>query len=478
MKFVFSLFFITFIFPTAQAQRYIVKDIRSFGAKGNGKTSDQQAFEKAAAFFNHRGGNGRLVISKGIYIVGKQDFTGGQKGKPAYYGHDVLHFSHVKNMEVEGKNGARLIYTDSLRFGAFNPQTGLAYPNQKYFVNYAYAALIGNCILIDSSENLTIRNLELDGNNKAAIPGGVYGDKGRQLPHYGVFILNSRKVKIENVYAHHFCLDGICVSNKTSSKQDEIQLKDCRFNYNGRQGLSWVGGNDLEAKGCHFNHTGQAKFMSPPGAGVDVEASVGPIKNGEFEDCEFIDNKGMGMVADNGNSSNCKFKDCTFWGTSTYALWVNKPGFTFTGCNIYGSFVHGFNAASDVEATKFFNCHFEDSAYEGKEPYGKFLVESNGRRRVSFTNCTFVSNKMRLAWVQIGAKLPPEEKYQFNNCHFIINNINLPKNDFVAVIRGIRYSNCTFQYRTPVAKERHYYLNSCCDNFNVDEGGNKIIYDK
>ncbi len=464
------------IFFSGYAQSFVVKNIGDFGAKGDGKTSDQKAFEKAADFFNRRGGNGRLVISKGTYVVGRQEFTGGQKGKPAYYGRDVLRFSHVKNMEVVGKDGAVLRYADSLRFGAFDPTSGRVFPNQKYFVKYAYAAFLGNCILIDSSEKVSIKNLELDGNNKAAVLGGVYGDKGRQVPHYGIFILNSRNVDVENVNAHHFYLDGISVSNKAGSKPDEIELRNCRFEYNSRQGLSWVGGNGLIAIDCYFNHTGQGAFGSPPGAGVDIEAEVGPIRNGEFRNCEFVNNKGVGMVADNGNSANCSFKNCTFWGTEAYALWVNKPSFTFEDCKIYGSFVHGFNASSDAEATRFINCDFEDRPYNGKAPYGRFLVESNERRRVSFTNCRFISNKMKLLWIQIDAKLAPEEKYQFRNCQFNINNDNLPKNDFVAVIRGMRYQDCTFQYTSAAAKEKHYYLNSCCANFNVDAGGNKIVY--
>lgn len=459
-------------------QSFVVKDIRSFGAKGNGITNDQKAFEKAATFFNQRGGNGKLVISRGTYVVGRQDFTGSQTGKPAYYGHDVLHFSNVRNLTIEGKNGVLLRYADSLRFGAFDPQTGRVFPNQKYFVKYAYAAFIGNCILIENSEGVQVKNLELDGNNKAALLGGVYGDKGRQLPHYGISLVNSRNVNINNVYAHHFCLDGMSIANKASDREDENKLKDCRFEYNSRQGLSWIGGNDLKAKKCHFNHTGQGSFASPPGAGLDIEAEVGPVRNGEFEDCEFINNRGVGMVADNGNSANCSFKSCTFWGASAYALWVNRPGFTFTDCNIYGSFVHGYNASTNEEATKFVNCQFEDKSYKGKEPYGNFLVESNGRKRISFTNCTFVSHKKKLLWVQLDPKSSPEEKYQFESCQFVINNDNLPNKDFVAVIRGIRYKNCTFNYTSTAAKEKHYYLNSCCGNLNVDEGGNKIIYDR
>ena len=144
------------------------------------------------------------------------------------------------------------------------------------------------------------------------ILGGVYGDVGRQIPHNGVYILNSRSISIDNINAHHFGLDGIIISNKKSSVSDSIRLTNSIFEYNSRQGLSWVGGNQLYVKNCKFNHTGKGKFSSPPGAGVDIEAESGPIRNGVFDSCEFIDNIGLGMGADSGNSGDCTFQIVLF----------------------------------------------------------------------------------------------------------------------------------------------------------------------
>src|SRR3954467_3183207 len=108
------LFFFGFITTAnlAFAQDYVVKDIKSFGAKGDGKTNDHEAFQKAAAYFNDRGGNGSLTISKGVYLVGKQNFTGGQPKKPAYNGENVLQFIGIKNFKIQGSNGATLKYID------------------------------------------------------------------------------------------------------------------------------------------------------------------------------------------------------------------------------------------------------------------------------------------------------------------------------------------------------------------------------
>ena len=474
MKFLFSgIFFVLFL--AVHSQTYVVKNIQSFGAKGNDKTSDQDAFKKAADFFNDRGGNGMLVIPKGTYIIGRQVFTGGQLNKPAYQGEDVIHLTRIRNFSIEGTAGAILKYTKGMRMGSFSPITGKENNNGNNFVNLAYAAIPGTCILIDNCTDVTITNLELDGNNQNIILGGVYGDVGRQVPHTGIFILNSKKISVDNINAHHFGLDGMVVSNIKSDTPDSIQLANSIFEYNSRQGLSWVGGNQLYVKNCKFNHMGKGKFSSSPGAGVDVEAEVGPVRNGIFENCEFVDNNGNGFVADSGDSGDCTFTDCTFWGTTNWSIWITKPNYTFHHCNIYGSMAHGYNSPSVKDATKFYDCLFEDKPYNGNPPYGKYLIETNEAKRMVFSNCHFISNTKKLCWINSSAS-SPEEKYQINDCTFTINNSNLPVNDFVGVIRGAALKNCTFTFSDPDAKKKRYYVGGYGERVNLDLGSNKLLF--
>ena len=392
------LFFCITIHATPTfAQSYIEKDIKFFGAKGDGKTDDHMSFQKAATYFNGRGGNGKLIISPGTYIVGKQIFSAGKAGQPAYLGEDVLHFVNIKNFKIQGSSKSILKYADSFRLGAFDPATGKPYEHgNNLFIKHPYAAYVGTCIYLENCNDISVIYLTLDGNNKNLILGGVFGDVGRQVPHYGIFIKNSRNIVVNNVNSHHFGLDGISVSNILSKQEDNIKLLNSRFEYNARQGLSWIGGNSLYANNCKFNHTGKSKFSSPPSAGVDIEAEVGPIRNGVFEFCEFVDNAGVGMLADKGDGGDCIFKNCTFWGTTNWSVWVTKPGFTFTHCKIYGSFVHGYDSPDKKNATSFLSCTFEDKLYNGKEPYGDFLIESNNRKRVSFTDCTFIAQQKKI----------------------------------------------------------------------------------
>ncbi len=479
LSLIIRIFFVCTIFNANStfAQSYIEKDIKSFGAKGNGKTNDHESFKKAAVYFNRRGGNGKLIISPGTYIVGKQIFTGGKGGLYAYQGENVLHLYNIKNFKIQGSSKSILKYADRFKFGAFDPATGKPYEHGKnLFIIPTYAASVGICLLLENCFNVSIIDLTLDGNNNNLMLGGFFGDVGRQLAHYGIYIKNSRNIVVNKINAHHFGLDGICVANITSKQNDDITLTNSKFAYNARQGLSWIGGNSLFSDNCKFNHTGKAKFFSPPAAGVDIEAEVGPIQNGLFKNCEFVNNTGVGMLAEAGDSRDCIFKNCTFWGVSNWSLWVTKPGFTFTHCKIYGSFVHGYDSPDKKNATSFLNCTFEDKLYKGKEAYGNFLIETNHKKRVSFTNCTFIANKKKLCWVDANPAIKPDEKYQFSNCVFVVKSVAYPAGDYVGVIRGTALKNCIFDFKHPDATKKQYQLIGFPEKNLADSGGNKIVY--
>lgn len=427
------------------AQNSITKTIKSFGAKGDGKTNDTEAFTKAAAFFNDRGGNGTLLIPKGIYIVGKQILSNGDVNKHAYAGVDILAFNNIQNLLIQGEKGTILKYTNKLKFGCFDPLTGEIFNSFNTATTANYVAVIGNCISLTSCSHVTIKGLELNGNNKAIIFGGRYGDTGIQLSHIGIYINNCHTVTIDNVNASYFGLDGIEITNIASDRKDDINITNSGFEYNCRQGLSWVGGNHLLAKNCTFSHTGKSNYHSAPGAGLDIEAEVGPISNGIFDNCQFIDNTGCGMVTGGGVASKCLFTNCIFWGTSNWSIWVTVPTFTFIGCKIYGSIVHGYNASKAQEATRFIRCYFEDKPYNGQPSYGKFLLECDGPRRILFDSCTFIPHAKPLAWLNTSNAKSDEEKATIRNSHFI-----MPKkdgNNTPVSFSGINFYNNTTEFR-------------------------------
>lgn len=462
--------------PT-RAQSSITRSIRSFGAKGDGKTNDTEAFLKAAKFFNARHGEGKLLIPKGVYLVGKQGFQPNQKGQQGFPGADILKLEYCKNFIIQGAAGAKLKYRDSLRFGSFNPIDKTPYRNNNPNVpDIQFAASIGYCIAFFNCNNCQLKQLELDGNNRGMVYGGGYGDKGIQLQHYGVFIYHSKKILVEKVAANYFALDGIAVDNQPTDKPDAIVLRNSRFEYNCRQGLSWVSGNQLTAINCQFNHTGTVAYTSAPAAGVDIEAENHTIQNGLFKNCSFINNKGCGLVADSGPSSDCRFEDCTFWGTVSYSVWIKKPRFTLYRCHIYGTAVHGYNSSNDTDATRYLSCHFEDKPYKGQPTYGNFLVDADGVKRLIIDSCTFVIHQKKIMWINLPNNTLEADKPMISHCRFQVLSANYPKNDFVAVMRGVRYRNNQFEFLDPKSKANGQTWPTACCTTVTDLGGNTVKY--
>lgn len=308
-------------------------------------------------------------------------------------------------------------------------------------------------ISVNGSSIVAIKNLELDGNLSHLILGGLWGDTVRQIAAYGLLIYNNSNVYISKINSHHNALDGIAIGYsglKENNPATPYTLADCNFEYNGRQGLSWVGGRNLKAYRCKFSHTGKAlnngtPLNSAPGAGLDIEAEDSVTRDGYFEDCEFIDNVGPGMVADSGNGGYTTFKNCTFWGTTNWSLWSKKPGLKYEDCKIYGSAVHAIGSPDPKLATNWTNCTFEDKPWTDGKVYransGSTLFEVNGNlQNVLLKNCSFVANTCRSIWASATADGP----ITFDGCTITHKKADLTDHDFLALFRKTHFIGCHF----------------------------------
>jgi hypothetical protein len=176
------------------------------------------------------------------------------------------------------------------------------------------------------------------------------------------------------------------------SPRFQVSLLDCVFDSNGRQGLSWVGGTGLLAERCRFSRTGRAGIMSPPGAGVDIEAELSVCRNGRFVDCQFSDNAGVGLLAEAGDIANVQFEGCTFVGTTNWSAWPKKPFMTFNDCTFVGALTNVFPSPTAAPATKFRNCRFRaDPALSPTgRVHGVYLADlGGGAANVVMSGCEF-----------------------------------------------------------------------------------------
>lgn len=148
---------------------------------------------------------------------------------------------------------------------------------------------------------------------------------------------NNKQVDIADCYIHHCALDAILIGWTGLKETDLIYphtIKNVKATYNGRQGLSWVGGNNLTVIKSEFSSTGKALnngrlVVSKPSAGIDIEIEESIIKNGNFINCMIYDNSGPGLSSIGHDTYNINFKKCTFIGTTNSAIYPKSQGFKF-----------------------------------------------------------------------------------------------------------------------------------------------------
>jgi len=426
----------------ALAQPTLHKDLKKdFGAVGDGRANDQPAFQKATDFFNQRAqkpaGAGRAVlhIPKGTYRVGQP----GPGVVP-----DLLALRGCRNLSIEGADSAttEIRYADGLYYGTFDPATHLPYEAPvAFFSSPGWGQFSGTAINLQDCDNIAVRNLRLNGNSPHLVVGGHWGDTGIQLPADGIFVGNSRRIRLQKLAVHHFGRDGVQVLSHLAKKlddpaQEDILLENSRFDYNGRQGLSITGVNGLRAVNCSFSHTGRVvtpalgkPLYSNPGAGIDIEPEGGYAANVRLENCRLVDNAGQALVSDRYGSGppttkNIVLRNCLLWGTTNWSAWVRQTDFLFENCRIYGAFVTGC-ALADY-ATRFVGCTFEDRPYHGQPAYGQHLLYSNQEARaMSFTNCHFVGTRNYLL-LAVPAAADSASRFRLQGCTFEFDNAEPP----------------------------------------------------
>ena len=397
----------------AQAPADPVFRPEDFGAAGDGRTNDTRAFQRLATAVNAAGG-GRIVLRPVTYLVGQQ--RAGGPGEPyAFAPEHILRLARCSRpLTIEG-NKARLRCAPGLRYGTFDRRSGARIDRKLPYTvpgdlatPYDYMVLIESC-----TAPIVVQDLELDGGVAGLRIGGPWGDTGWQIAAVGLFLReNTGGETVRGVHSHHHAQDGIILAGASRAARGVARaFSDVRCDANGRQGMSIIGGRGYRFTDCRFTRTGRGPVSSAPGAGMDIEAEVGTIRDLAFVRCEFSDNAGCGMVADSGDSANVRFDACRFVGTTNWSAWPNKPGFVFTGCEFVGAVVRCFSSDAPGQATRFMHCRFTDDparASRGRVYLNGPMVNLSDSRNVLFQSCTFTATH--------GAQLPWSTAVIFADC--------------------------------------------------------------
>ena len=228
----------------------------AFGAKGDGKTDDTAAIQKAIDAVAAKGG-GIVDIPNGTYLINTL--------------HQESSYFETSGLVMKSNVTLRMTSTTLLK----------AMPNDSQ-----YAAII------------TIK----DANNVHLIGGTIEGDRASHTGEYGewghgVSITNSTNVTVKNVTAKECWGDGFYVGKRGGSNinNENITFDQVHAEHNRRQGMSITHGKHIKVQHSVFKDTDG----TDPRAGIDIE----PNKNEQVSDVvvthnTFIGNR-TGFVAMN-----------------------------------------------------------------------------------------------------------------------------------------------------------------------------------
>lgn len=372
-------------------------DVADFGAVGDGRTNDTRALFRASQALQREGG-GTLLFERKTYIIGEQA-PGRAASDWAFEPHPVIDIRGCPGKILLAGNGARLRSAPGLRYGTFNRRSGRATRNAMPFTDPAELASPYRAALWlqDNHGEIEIEGFDLDGRINDAVIGGPWGDTGWQINHCGIWLYNNRGAQtVRDVVASRHGQDGILIYREVRGEDERpspVTVDNARCEFNGRQGISLTGGRYVTIRNCQLNKTGKNGVVaSNPGAGLDIEAELGLIRDVSVSGCEFVDNYGQGFVADQGDSARMSFDDCRFVGTTNYAAWPHRPGIRFSRSTFVGAVVRCFDDPDATsKATTFSACTFLDDPAmtpDGKIYGGRIDLGGSGAGTL-FDGCVF-----------------------------------------------------------------------------------------
>ena len=446
------------LWPTA----LLASDIETFtpemfGAKGDGRTNDTRAFQALSDRINSLGG-GRIILRKASYVVGNHNDAALQSGRGSEFAFPpgrVLQLVKCRDPVIVHGNGARLVAAKGLRFGSFDPRTGRPFETKMPFTNRSYRAspYFAMIEVLDCSGPIEITDLELDGNLAALEIGGKWGDAGRQIPGSGILLSgNSGPERLSRIYSHHHPLDGLKIEGPNERSASSL-ISNVTSEFNARQGCSLTGGRNYDFAGCRFRHTGRGTIKSAPKAGVDIEPGREHIaRNIRFTRCEFSNNDGAGLIANEGDSSGVTFESCYFVGTTNWSAWPKKPLMQFNNCTFLGAIINAFGDPDAARAAQFYECKFIDDP--ALSPTRQVYCDETWNRSI--------------------AVLRRSANVLFSGCEFrLTHQCTLPwsRNDVI-------FTNCRMSQRTLVpSRPRGIYRGTNIISGNVDIEGSTIAGD-
>lgn len=396
-----------------------------------------KALQALAAAVQAEGG-GHVTFPYGSYTIGAQTLAGVTGKGYSYLAEMGFSVSGLTKDLVLNFEGSKFKWADGLRFGSFDPVTGNPRATTSPYYVLDSAAGIGTAFEVkDSKAVIILGSVKIDGNGPNMVIGGKWGDKGYQLGHSGFRLMRNESVVNEAyVDTRNHLLDGyycgcLQVPNGFTTLSNIYSL------YNGRQGLSITGGNNITINSSVLGMTSDGAIINSPGFGVDIETEIAPIDGITFNTCYFPVGQGGGVVSDNFSVRNATFNDCIFEGSIGRLLYLRLSGCKFNNCKFYGQLfpvTAGTHAYQSGGLPVFTNCHFSNMKRDGitkASGWPRSMIEVSA----IFRNCTALVYHESAAHVTAFA-IDGSEVFGFN----VDITGTLPSSGAWMLIRGLNHN--------------------------------------
>lgn len=269
-----------------------------------------QACARVNAAVKSKGG-GTLIIPAGVYTLGVQE-----RNTPAGHDPDNVRAWGVKdNFRFEGLStdlciimyGASFKLADGLRFGAFDPSTGLPRPYTPTSNDISTRADTGFIFNIVQNPdcNISIYGGTLLGSMDKLVLGGQWGDVGRQCDGYGFRIRNYKSLSIRDCTIIKMPLDGLYTGDgwysNTYKEPKSTVLSNVKIIGCGRDNWSIVGNGQYSAIGCVLTEAAQHEVSSNPASNINVETEAGKVYQVVIDNCTLSNGRDANFIVTSQN---------------------------------------------------------------------------------------------------------------------------------------------------------------------------------
>lgn len=154
-------------------------------------------------------------------------------------------------------------------------------------------------------------------NIKISGGGRLIGDLQNHLGNtgewgFGISFTGCKTISITNIDSSYMWGDGLYIGASDDTEEEtlsqNIQVNNCKFEYNRRQGISITGAVDVFVNNCYFFNTGRINGTNPK-AGLDIEPSGLYNSNVTISNCIADSNVSTGFLV-HGDNRNIVIDNC------------------------------------------------------------------------------------------------------------------------------------------------------------------------